>query len=484
LPTGDIILLGVVKRLKEAGTMAMGKRKRRQESLFLATEDLPKSAGHPFYRKLNELLAEAEFDRWIERRCERYYETEETRGQPSIPPGVYFRMLLIGYFEGIDSQRGIAWRCGDSRSLAEFLGFGPDKATPDHSTLSTTRQRLPPEVFDEVFQFVLNIAAAQKLIDGKTVGVDSTTLEANAAMKSIIRRDTGEDWKQYVARLMREEGVIDEKHEPTDEEIRRYDKGRKNKKVSNDEWVSPNDTEARITQLKDGRTHLAYKAEHVVDLKTDLVLAAEIRPGDAADTATLCDSVLKAQENLQGVELETEIEEVAADKGYHANETIEQCEALRLRTYIPEPKLKHQRTWTDKPAEFQRAVYENRRRMKRAKGKRLGRLRSERVERSFAHVCDSGGMRRSWLKGVVDVTKRYLIAVAAHNLGRIMRKLFGIGKPKALQGGYAEGGFRAFAQLLMFLAMCWFSAIGTVQNFLLALFTPPPRLRAAGIKRP
>jgi transposase len=457
--------------------MAMGKRKRRQDALFLASEDLARSPGHPFYRKLNELLAEAGFDRWIERRCERYYETEEKRGQRSIPPGVYFRMLLIGYFEGIDSQRGIAWRCSDSRSLAEFLGYGPAEATPDHSTLTNTRKRLPPEVFDEVFQFVLNIAAARKLIDGKTVGVDSTTLEANAAMKSIVRRDTGEDWKQYVTRLMREEGVIDQEHEPTDEEIRRYDKGRKNKKVSNEDWVSPNDAEARITQLKDGRTHLAYKAEHVVDLKTDLVLAAEIRPGDAADTATLCDSVLKAQENLQGAKLEAEIEEVAADKGYHSNEMIEQCHALRLRTYIPEPKLKHERTWTDKPAEFQRAVYENRRRMKRAKGKRLGRLRSERVERSFAHVCDTGGMRRSWLKGVVDVTKRYLIAVAAHNLGRILRKLLGIGKPKALQGGYADEALRALAQLLMPLAVRPFSAIEATRQFLLASPTLSPHLR-------
>jgi transposase len=270
--------------------MAMGKRKRRQDALFVASEDLARSPGHPFYRKLNELLAEAGFDRWLERRCEQYYETEEKRGQPSIPPGVYFRMLLIGYFEGLDSQRGIAWRCADSRSLAQFLGYGPTEATPDHSTLTNTRQRLPPEVFDEVFQFVLKIAAARKLIDGRTVGVDSTTLEANAAMKSIVRRDTGEDWKQHVARLMREEGVIEKEHEPTDEEVRRYDKGRKNKKVSNEDWVSPNDAEARITQLKDGRTHLAYKAEHVVDLKTELVLAAEIRPGDAADTATLCDS--------------------------------------------------------------------------------------------------------------------------------------------------------------------------------------------------
>jgi len=240
--------------------MAMGKRKQRQEALFIPSEGLPKSPGHPFYKKLNELLADAGFDRWIERRCERYYAVEEKRGQPSIPPGTYFRMLLIGYFEGIGSQRGIAWRCADSRSLADFLGYEPTEATPDHSTLTNTRRRLPSEVFDEVFQFVLKIAAEKKLLGGKSVGVDSTTLEADAAMKSILRRDTNEDWKQYVTRLMREEAVIDKKHEPTDEEIRRFDQKRKNKKVSNDEWYSPTDPDARITQLKDGRTHLAYKA--------------------------------------------------------------------------------------------------------------------------------------------------------------------------------------------------------------------------------
>jgi len=260
------------------------------------------------------------------------------------------------------------------------------------------------------------------------------TLEANAAMKSIQRRDTGEDWRQYLVRLMREEGVVEADKEPSDEDIRRFDKGRKDKKVSNDEWFSPNDPAARITQMKDGRTHLAYKAEHVVDLESELILAAEILPADQGDAQTLVDSVVAAQANLKQAKIDVEIEEVAADKGYHSTATIELCDDLGMRTYIPEPKLPHQRKWTNKPAEFQRAVYENRRRMRRAKGKRLGRLRSERVERSFAHVCDTGGMRRSWLTGTIDVTKRYLIAVAAHNLGRILRKLFGIGKPKALQG--------------------------------------------------
>jgi transposase len=427
--------------------MAMGKRKQQQqEELFVTTSALPKSAGHPFYRKLNELLAEAGFDRWIERRCERYYVTEEKRGQPSIPPGVYFRMLLVGYFEGIDSQRGIAWRCADSLSLRQFLGIPLDEGTPDHSTLTNTRNRIPQEVFDEVFQFVLGIASGKKLLSGKTVGVDSTTLEANAAMKSIVRRDSGEDWQQYVTRLMREDGIIAPDQEPTAEEVRRYDKQRKNKRVSNEEWVSPTDPESAITQLKDGRTHLAYKAEHVVDLKSDLVLAAEIRPADHADTATMVDSVMQAQTNLNQAGSQAEIEEVAADKGYHAAHTLELCEALGLRTYIPEPRRRNGLRWAHKSEEFQHAVYGNRRRLKRAKSKRWQRLRSELCERTFAHVCDTGGMRRSWVQGVEKLKKRYLIAVAAHNLGRILRKLFGIGKPRALQG---EGGFAALVHLLM-----------------------------------
>src|SRR3954470_13016820 len=255
--------------------MAMGKRREvRQETLFVATDRLPKTAGHPFSQRLNGLLAEAGFDAWVEGRCRQYYETDQTRGRPSIAPGVYFRMLLVGYFEGIDSQRGIAWRCADSLGLRQFLGLALDEPGPDHSTLTNTRKRLPTEVFDEVFQFVLRIAGEKGLIAGKTVGVDSTTLEANAAMKSIVRRDTGEDWKGYVTRLMKEEGAIEPEHEPTDEEVRRYDRSRKDKKVSNREWVSSTDPGSRIARMKDGRTHLAYKAEHVVDLESDLVLAA------------------------------------------------------------------------------------------------------------------------------------------------------------------------------------------------------------------
>ena len=343
--------------------MAMGKRKPRQESLFVAADQLPQSPGHPFYQRLNALLAEAGFDRWVEQRCREYYEQDEPRGRKSIPPGVYFRMLFVGYFEGLDSQRGIAWRCADSLALRQFLGVPLGEGTPDHSTLTNTRKRLPPEVFAEVFQFVLSIAAEKKLLSGQTAGADSTTLEANAAMKSIVRKDTGEDWKGYVTRLMREEGVIEPEQEPTDEEIRRYDRKRKDKTVSNVEWESSTDADARITKMKDGRTHLAYKAEHVVDLRSDLVLAAEIRPADHADTATLADSLVAAQINLREAGSDATIEEVAADKGYHAADTIEMCDFLEVRSYIPEPRRRHPSRWADKPDEQRRAVVNNRRRV-------------------------------------------------------------------------------------------------------------------------
>ena len=416
--------------------MALGRRRREEQAAWVATNELPKSPGHVFYRKLNQLLAKAEFDRRLEDLCQSYY--SRGRGRPGIPPGVYFRMLLVGYFEGISSQRGIAWRCADSLSLREFLGLAATESSPDHSSLTKVRNRLPLELHVEVFRLVLQIAAQANLLQGKQVAVDATTLEANAAMKSIVRRDTGEDWKQYLKRLMQEAGLIDEDDAPTDEDLRRFDKQRKNKKVSNEEWASPTDSDSRIIKMKDGRTHLAYKAENVVDLETDLVLAAEIYPADHGDADTLVDSVVQAQTHLNEVDSEAQIEEVAADKGYHAADTLELADKLGLRTYIPEPKSRHQRRWTDKPIDQQRIVYNNRRRMRRSKGRQLQRTRSELVERTFAHLCETGSARRTWLRGLDKVRKRWLLQAAARNLGLIMRTLFGIGTARSLQGA---GGF-------------------------------------------
>ena len=448
--------------------MALGHRwEERQQEMWVATDQLPKSEGHVFYRKLNELLADAGFDRFVEELCRPHYHA--TMGRPGIPPGVYFRMLLVGYFEGLGSQRGIAWRCADSLSLRTFLGVSLSEETPDHSSLTRVRDRLPLEVHAEVFRFVLQMASEKGLLKGKTVAVDATTLEANAAMKSIVRRDTGEDWNEYLKRLMREEGLIDEHDEPTDEELRRFDKKRKNKRVSNEEWVSETDPDSRIAKMKDGRTHLAYKAEHVIDLETEMMLAAEVYTTDYADTDTLVDSVMEAQTHLNEAGIEAEIEEAVADKGYHAAATLELADDLNVRTYIPQPKTKHARRWTDKPPEHQRAVYNNRRRTSTAKNRRLQRGRSEKVERSFAHVCETGGARRTWLRGLEKVRKRYLISAVARNLGLIMRALFGIGTARSLQ---AEGGSSAPSYI------SWFNADG-LRTFRIALLTRLSNRRAA-----
>ena len=408
--------------------MAMRRRDREhQGELWLASESLPSGPGHVFYERLNRLLAEAGFDRFVEDLVEEYY---ADGGRPGIAPGGYFRMLFVGYFEGIDSQRGIAWRCADSLSLRNFLGLELTEKSPDHSSLTRIRDRYPIEVAEQVFAFVLQMACERKLISGSQVGVDATLLEANAAMKSIVRRDTDEDWKAYLRRLMAEDGLIEDDDEPTDEELRRFDRSRKGKKVTNEQWKSPADDDARIVKMKDGRTHLGYKAEHTLDLESEFVLSATVQHGTEPDSQTLCDAAIDAQENLERAGSDTKIQEVAADKGYHANAQLAGCDELKLRTYIPEPSSPHQRKWTDKCDEVVRAVTNNRRRMKRPKGKQLQKLRSERVERSFAHICETGGARRSWLRGLKKINKRYSVTVAAHNLGLIMRSLFGSGKPR------------------------------------------------------
>jgi transposase len=442
--------------------MALGKRKTERQASWVSTTELPKSPGHPFYKKLNKLLADAGFDEWLEKLCAPHYAAK--MGRDSIPPGVYFRMILVGFFENVASQRGIAWRCSDSRSLAEFLGFAVDERTPDHSSLSRIHARLPLEIHQAVFVFVLKLAAEHHLLAGKTVAVDSTTLEADAAMKSIVRRDTGDDWKAYLRALAAEAGLED----PTDEELRRFDKTRKDKKVSNDEWMSPNDPESRIARMKDGTTHMAYKAEHVVDLDTDLVLSAAIYPADRADTDTLAESVVQAQLNVIEAESPANIKEVVADKGYHAAETLTVVnETLGLRTYVPEPKRTTSWDWSERPESQRRAVTGNHRRVRGARSKKLQRLRSELTERTFAHVCETGGARRCWLHGLLKVSKRYLLQVAARNLGLIMRKLFGMGTPRGLQ---PEAGLAAPVYLLLSMIWC---IVKTCWHELAAIGVPP-----------
>jgi transposase len=423
--------------------MGLGRRRtERQEQFWIATEAIISGPRHAFYDRLNKVLDSVEFDRRIEDACEPYYAKQ---GRLSIPPGVYFRMLLIGYFEGIDSQRGIAWRCEDSRSLSRFLGFGPDESTPDHSSLTVIRKRLPMEVHDLAFQLVLKAVADHGLLKGNLLGVDATDLEANAAMKSIVRRDTGDDWREYVRKLYEQETGISD---PDDEELRRFDKRRKDKQVSNEQWVNPNDPDAKIGKMKDGRTHLKYKAEHAVDLETTAIVSAEIYLGDQGDSSTIQDTVNSARTHLRESDCHAEVTKVVADKGYHSVETVRVLAADEgLLTYIPEREQPGGRRWTDKCEGSEVAFRRNRQRVRRRYGRKLQRWRSERVERTFAHVCETGGGRRSWLRGRVNVQKRHLIAAAGYNLGLIMRKLLGVGKPKQLSGLVA-GVWRAFFVML------------------------------------
>ena len=408
--------------------MAMKRRESaKQQEFWVCTDDVAKAPRHVFYDRLNGLLQKAGFDRFVEDLVAPFY---ATTGRPGIPPGVYFRMLFIGYFEGIDSQRGIAWRCQDSLSLQKFLELGPAESVPDHSSMTKIRDRFPLDVTEQVFAFVLQMATDQKLISASQVGVDATFLEANAAMKTIVRRDSDEDWQAYIKRLMREEGVIDDDDEPSADEMRRFDRKRKKKKVANAEWKSSSDDDARVMKMKDGRTRFSYKAEHTVDLQTQIVLSATVQHSTEPDTQTLLTAVEDAQANLEAAGSDAEITEVAADKGYHSNAQITECTAAGLRTYVPEPASPRQRRWTDKPDEVRTAVLNNRRRTKRPKSKQLQRERSERVERSFAHVCETGGARRTWLRGLEKINKRYSMVVAAHNLGTLMRNLFGSGKPR------------------------------------------------------
>jgi hypothetical protein len=347
-------------------------------------------------------------------------------------------MLFVGYFEGITSQRGIAWRCQDSLSIRDFLGLGPTDRSPDHSSMTVIRKRLPFEIFEAVFRFVLECAQEHGLLKGKTVAVDATFLEANAAMKSIVRRDTGENWGEYIKRLAEEEGVED----PSDDDARRLDRKRK-KSVSNEDWESKTDPDSRIAKMKDGRTHLAYKAEHAVDLDTDIVLAASIYRADHSDYDTATTTLDDAKDHLAAVDDELSIQEAVMDKGYHAVETLVDCEKRGVRTYIPERKASGQRKWKDKSAESEHAFRANRRRIRGQRNAKLQRRRSEYVERTFAHTCESGGGRRTHIQGVYDVGKRWLGQLAAKNLGVIVRSLTGVGTPRANPAG---GGAAALLQ--------------------------------------
>ena len=404
--------------------MAMGKRTSEQAPLWIATTELPVSPGHPFYVRLNEVLDATGFDRFVEEQCRPFY--APVMGRPSLAPGRYFRLLLIGYFEGLDSERGIAWRAADSLAVRHFLGLGLDEAAPDHSTISRTRRLIDVEAHQAVFTWVQERLVEARLLRGKTIAVDATTLEANAAMRSIVRRDTGESYQQFLARLAKASGL----KTPTREALARLDRRRK-KRTSNAEWVNPSDPDAKVTQMKDGRTHLAHKVEHAVDLETGALVAVTLHGADVGDTTSLLATTLTAAEQLAAVQAAGPTA-LVGDRGYHSNDTLLTLRALGIRGYLAEPD-RGRRCWTAAP-EAQRPVYDNRRRVSGPRGKRLMRRRGEYVERTFAHVYDTGGLRRIHLRGHPNILKRLIVQAGAFNLGLLMRHAFGRGTPRGLQG--------------------------------------------------
>ena len=337
--------------------MALGKRKRKQTSLWVETSQLQARGRHPFYDRLNEILDRAKFDSYAERMSRKYY--APTMGRPSIAPGVYLRCFLVGYFEGIDSERGIAYRVSDSLSLREFLGLSLEEQTPDHSTLSKTRRLMNLGTHKAMFRWALQQVAREGLLSGKNLGVDATRLEANAALKSIVRRDNGVSYDEHVTQLMQTEGI----EEPTPAERQRFDRKGK-KSLSNRDWVNRYDREARITKMKDGRTHLAYKAEHAVELETGAVVALTVQAADRGDTASMATTLAEAgctvtelAGQAAGADAvgpvaavsEVGVERVVADKGYHSKQALEDLAAVGVRTVIAEPERKRQQ-WAGQSA--------------------------------------------------------------------------------------------------------------------------------------
>ncbi|HEX5851969.1 MAG TPA: transposase [Solirubrobacteraceae bacterium] len=412
--------------------MAMGrKRKRHQDTMWVAASDLPKSPGHPFYKRLNQVLAANSFDAFVEAACRRFY--AEKLGRPSLQPGRYFRLMLLGYFEGLGAERAMAWRAADSLAIRSFLGLELDEAAPDHSTISRTRRLIDVETHQRVFAWVLERLAKGGLLVGKTIGIDATTLEANAAMRSIVRRDTGASYEEFLKGLAKASGI----KTPTREALARLDRRRK-KKASNDDWTSPSDPDAKITKMKDGRTHLAHKAEHAVDMATGAIVAVTVQGADEGDTTTIENTLEEAEGQLDAVMEKTDkvhpdgLSEVVADKGYHSDRTLVALEDQGLRSYVSEPD-RGRRKWKD-DVDAQQALYANRRRIRGERGKGLQRARGELIERSFAHLYETGDMRRTHLRGHTNILKRLLIHAAGFNLGLVMRTSIGVGTPRGLQG--------------------------------------------------
>jgi transposase len=400
-----------------------------QKELWVVADRLPKPSPSRFYELLNGTLEEMNFAEQVREMCAPAYAEAARGGRPGIDPVIYFKMLMIGFFEGIESERQIAFRCEDSLSLRGFLGYALDEATPDHSSMSIIRQRLGSECFERVFALVLRALRHHGLLKGRHLGIDSSVIEANASLRSLKERNTEESYWDYVQRLARESGL-----ETTDgADLRGFDRKRPGKKMSNEQWENPHDPDAKIGKTKAGATDMVYLPEHTVDLETGAIVQAQVLPGDHRDSEELSERVIEAVINVQEAigtkDPEAMPETLTADKGYFSLLEVGRLQEMSVKPVISDPKRAQRRLDKLSSAQCQ-SLARVQRSVSSKYGKKLLRRRGQHIERSFAHVLDAAGMRRATLRGLENLNKRHQIAAACYNLSQLMRRLYGVGTPK------------------------------------------------------
>jgi len=407
--------------------MIREKISQQQPSFWVSIDELQVKSKNTFYSNLNTVLNEMKFGQQIRKLCKPYY-SDKTNCRPPIDPEVYFKMLMVGFFENIISERGIASRCADSLSIREFLGYLLTESTPEHSSLSVIRKRLPLSIYSQVFSIALIELQKRGLVKGKNLAFDSSVMEANASLSRLKNRMTEESYAEYISELARQSGV-----DPEDKSaVARFDRKRVGRKTSNKEWYNPFDTDAKIGKTKSGATDMLYKPEHVVDLDTGAIVDADILLGDCPDSEDFSERLISAQIRLldisdNPIEEET-IETATADKGYYNVHENTEIQCIGITTVIPDKEIN--RNMNKLSDESATAVELAQSAVKSIKGKALLKRRGMHVERSFAHVLDCGGERRTTLRGINNNRKRYLIATATYNLSLLMRTIFGIGTPK------------------------------------------------------
>ena len=450
-----------------------------QADLWIQPGELAKGPKDGFYSKLLDVLDGVDFTGQIHRLCGPHYKAGIlSAGRPPTDPAVLFKMMMVGFLEGIGSDRGIAARCSDSLILRRFLGYSLTEETPDHSSFTVFRKRLPQEVFQAAHEVVLDGLRAHGLLKGRHLGIDSSVIEANASLSGLVQRNTETSYWDYVKELAKAAGV-----DPEDPgAVARFDRNRPGRKTSNKEWYNPDDPDAKVGCTKDGAFDMIYKPEHIVDLESGAIIAAEVRLGDAGDTEELSTRVLEAVELVEEiygqdhVEGTSRVKDLTGDKGFHSPAELGIIqEETGARTIIGDANAARRQPDNLEP-EARQALERAARAVKSKSGKEQLKKRGEHIERGFAHVLDCGSLRRTTLKGRANINKRYLCGILAFNLSLIMRKLTGVGTPR--QAAAARAAFLACyeACLRLRLALLRTLTLKTGTPVLILTFIPARRL--------